>query len=131
MRACTCQKNLNVKTLFIFHIQKALWRNKAALAKVSWPEDVKQRMVAAMMTELMSSECDDVSGDEKLVVVKSLPWRFEELDTAVKVLDEKHKSTQSDQGIRQTMKRIRCGASNRPMPRCISATLMWTVKPLE
>ena len=129
MRACTCQIFFKVTTLFIFHIQKAMWRKKGRTGQSIMAR--RREAADGGCNDDRASECDDVSGDEKFVVVKSLPWRSDELDKAVKVLDEKHKSTQSDQGIRQTMNRIRRGVSNRPMPISISTTLMWTVKSLE
>ena len=91
----------------------------------------KEKNASAMASELMSSKCDERFDEEQILVVRSLPWRSEELEDVVALLDEKRTATQSDRGKRQTRKRVRRVSSPRAVPARLNATLLRAIQPAE
>ena len=76
-------------------------------------EESKQKWLAVMVNDLMSSE---ESGEDDTVTVHPLPWRSEYVNKMFQNTDKYSKLRKSPQASRQTKKRITGSPSVRPSP---------------
>ena len=82
-----------------------------------------------MQADLLSSEESGKEADEEVIIVKTLPWRNDQVTSLMRRLDEKIKLDRSPQATRQAKKRI-YGAktSSRPQPTVCEDMPAWLFK---
>ena len=80
---------------------------KAVLSKMSFSDErQRERWFSAMELEVMSSEESGIEAGDEIIVVKSLPWRHDQVNSLIQRLDDKIKNDRSPQAARQSKRRI-------------------------
>lgn len=80
-------------------------------------ESQRERWKSAIHVDLMSSEDSATEGDEDAIMVKTLPWRSDQVNQMMKRLDDKINSDKSTQAKRQAKPRVASiSASTRSKP---------------
>ncbi|XP_069109275.1 uncharacterized protein [Argopecten irradians] len=69
--------------------RKMTSRIAALNEKRSYSEEKKKKVREALRVDMMSSEEENISGDEACFLVKDIPWRSEEFSSIMKELDQK------------------------------------------
>lgn len=92
-------------------------------------EQQRERWFVAMQADLLSSEESGMEADEEVIVVKTLPWRNDQVTSLMRRLDDKIKVDRSPQANRQAKKRI-YGAktSTRSQPTICENMPAWLFK---
>ena len=80
-------------------------------------EGQRERWKPAFHVDIMSSEDSATEGDEEVIMVKTLPWRSDQVNQMMKRLDDKIHSEKSAQAKRQAKRRVASlSASYRSKP---------------
>lgn len=108
--------------------RKMTSRIAALNEKRSFSEEKKKKVREALRVDMMSSEEENISGDEACFLVKDIPWRSEEFSSIVKELDQKTTKMQTPKSRRLYVKRIKGTlVTTRPKPN-LAANVQWAVK---
>ena len=67
------------------------------------------RWLSAMKMEFMSSEESGQEGDEEVIIVKTMPWRSDQVNRLIKQLDQKTQGERSSKARRQVIPRVFLG----------------------
>ena len=76
-------------------------------------EGQRERWKPAFHVDIMSSEDSATEGDEEVIMVKTLPWRSDQVNQMMKCLDDKIHSEKSAQAKRRVAS---LSASSRSKP---------------
>lgn len=92
-------------------------------------EEQRERWQVVMDPGLMSSEESSIDEDNEVIVVKSIPWRSEQVNDFFQRLDRRIQTDKSPQAARQMKRRVTSAlASSRPKPGSPSQYPAWVFR---